>query len=135
MDHWMRLLQHFTVAFIVVVSIFGLQFAYADATQNQRQATVQSQQVGVQLAQQMNARKGQSDTVIQLKRGQKGPTKLIAKDGAVEFKCNGSCLCKGAGDCVNMVYSGCCSGAVTCDDSGCSCVNGAGCDNDGNLPD
>jgi len=51
------------------------------------------------------------------------------------IKCNGSCLCKGAADCVNMVYSGCCGGSVTCDDSGCSCVNAAGCDADGHLPD
>lgn len=44
-----------------------------------------------------------------------------------EFKCNGSCLCKGAGDCVDMFASGCCKGAITCDDTACSCVNGKGC--------
>ena len=51
-----------------------------------------------------------------------------------EIKCNGSCLCKGASDCVNLVSSTCCGADITCDDSGCACVNQGGCDGDGNLP-
>ncbi|MBV2359073.1 hypothetical protein KUH32_04735 [Thalassococcus sp. CAU 1522] len=61
-----------------------------------------------------------------------GPQSFANIDLPQEIQCNGSCLCEGAADCVNLVYSGCCGGAVTCNDSGCSCVNAGGCDADGN---
>ena len=56
---------------------------------------------------------------------------IVGVRPGTEIQCGDACLCKGAGDCVNLVYSGCCSGSITCDDSGCSCVNGGGCDADG----
>lgn len=63
-----------------------------------------------------------------------GTASFAAQSFPQEIKCNGSCLCEGAGDCVNLVYSGCCGGAITCGDKGCSCVNTGGCDADGNAP-
>ena len=54
----------------------------------------------------------------------------------LEIKCNGSCLCNGAEDCVDMLLSGCCGvHTPTCGGDSCSCVNTGGCDHDGKLPD
>ena len=43
------------------------------------------------------------------------------------YQCDDTCLCKGADDCVKLTLSGCCAGTITCNETGCSCVNGSGC--------
>jgi hypothetical protein len=102
----------------------GIKLAQRTDTQQSRSRTVDSDVIN------------RVTTAAQGRFSVRAGNPLASLAGSVlpeEIKCNGSCLCKGAGDCVNMTLSGCCSGVITCNDSGCSCVNGGGCDQDGNL--
>lgn len=112
---------------IKFAQIFSLILGFLAAPALAQDATQQQLQINPQVLQQLR----QALPTVR----PAGENTFSAIDLPLEIGCSDSCLCKGAGDCVKLATNGCCgSSDITCNDSGCSCVNNGGCDSDGNMP-